>query len=63
MTVPSALITTGIIIIFMIHSFFQFSIKVQVLTPLFAFFQFYQVVIQNDKVHYSVDYLFFYYYH
>ena len=40
-TVPKAPITIGIIVAFMFHSIFQFSSKVEVLTSLFTFFQFY----------------------
>ena len=39
-SVPKALITIGIIITFMFHSFFQFSSMVEVLILLFTFFQF-----------------------
>ena len=43
-SVPSALITIGITVNFMFHSFFQFSSKVEVLIFLFDIFQFYPVV-------------------
>ena len=49
-TVLSVPITIGITVIFMLHSFFQFPIKVQVLIP-FSFFQFYSVVSWNSKVY------------
>ena len=52
-TAPSTPITIGITVIFMFHSFFQFSSKVLVLISLFTFLQFYPVVSQNCKVHYS----------
>ena len=52
-TVPSALITIGITVTFMFHSFFQFSSKVLVLISFFVFLLFYPVVSQNGKVHYS----------
>ena len=39
--IPRAPITTGIIVTFMFHNFFQFPSKVQALILLFAFFQFY----------------------
>ena len=51
-TVPNALITIGIIVTCMFHSFFQFPSKVEVLIPLFTFFQFYSVVSQDCKVDY-----------
>ena len=47
---PKAPITIGIIIAFMLHSFFQFSSKVKVLISLFTFFQFYSVVSRDCKV-------------
>ena len=56
--VPSALITIGITVTLMFHSFFQFSSKVQVFISLFAFFQFYPEVSRNGKVCYSVGFLF-----
>ena len=49
---PSAIITIGITIPFMFHSFFLFSSKVYVLISLFTFFQFYPVVCLDGKVHY-----------
>ena len=49
-TIPNAPITTGIIVTFMFHSFFQFSSKVEVLILLFTFFQFYSVVSRDNKV-------------
>ena len=50
-TVPRAPITVGIAVTFMLNIFFHFPSKVQVLIPLFAFFQFYCVVIRYRKVH------------
>ena len=47
-TVPNAPITIGIIVIFLFHSFFQFSSKVEVLIFLFTFFQFYSVVSPDN---------------
>ena len=49
-TDPNVLITTGIIVYFMFHSFFQFPSKVEVLILLFIFFQFYSVVSRDSKV-------------
>ena len=49
-TVPNAPITIGIIVTCMFHSFFQFPSKVEVLIPLFTFFQFYSVVSGYSKV-------------
>ena len=43
-TVPKALIRTGIIFTFIFNSFFQFPSKVLVFILLFTFFQFYSVV-------------------
>ena len=57
-TVPRALITIGIIVIFMFHSFLQFSSKVEVLILLFAFSQLYSEVSQESKVHISASSLF-----
>ena len=47
---PKVPITIGIIVTFMFHSFFHFSSKVEVLIPLFTFFQFYSVVSRDSKV-------------
>ena len=53
-TVPSAPITIGIMIIFLFRDFFQFTSKVLVLISLlFTFFQFYPAVSQNGKVYNS----------
>ena len=60
-TVPNAPITIGIIVTFMFHSFFQFPSKVEVLIPLFTFFQFYSVVSRDSKVDYFASSLFFSY--
>ena len=58
--VPKAPITIGIVITFMLHSFFfQFPSKVQVLILLFTFFQFYFVVDRNSKVDNFASSLFF----
>ena len=64
-TMPNAPITIGIIVTFMIHSFFQFSSKVKVLISLLTFFQFYSVVRRDSKVDNFADLLFFvdYYYY
>ena len=58
-TVPKAPITIGIIVTFMVHSFFQFPSKTQVLILLFTFFQFYSVVSQDSKVNNFANFLFF----
>ena len=57
-TVPNAPITIGIIVTCMLHSFFQFPSKVEVLIPLFTFFQFYSVVSRGSKVDYFASALF-----
>ena len=49
--VRKALITIGLIVTFMFHTFFQFSSKVQVLIRLFPSFQFYSVASQDSEVH------------
>ena len=49
-TGPKAPITIGIIVTCMFHSFFQFPSKVQVLTLLSTFFQFYSVVNRDSRV-------------
>ena len=49
-TVPRAPITIGTIVIFMLHSFFQFFSKVKVLILLFTFLQIYSVVRRESKV-------------
>ena len=54
-TVPNALITIGIFVTCMFHSFFQFSSKVEVLIFLFTFFQFYSVVSRDSKVNYFAN--------
>ena len=43
---------------FHVPQFFQFPIKVEVLIPLFTFFQFYSVVCWDAKVHNSANFLF-----
>ena len=53
-TVPKAPITSGTIVTFMFHSFFQFSSKVEVLILVFTFFQFYSVVSRDRKIDYSL---------
>ena len=58
-TVPKAPITVGKIVIFMFHSFLQFSCKVEVLILLFTFFQFYSVVSWDSKVENFANYLLF----
>ena len=58
MAVPRAPITIGIIVLFMLHSFFQFPCKVQVLIILFVFFQFYSVINRDSKVRNSAGSLF-----
>ena len=57
-TVPNAPITIRIIVTCMFHSFFQFPSKVEVLIPLFIFFQFYSVVSRDRKVDYFASSLF-----
>ena len=59
MTVPSEPITIGITVIFMFHSLFRSLARSRYLS-LFAFFQFYLVVSQNGKVHYSVGSIFYF---
>ena len=48
-SVPKAPITIGIVVTFMLHSFFHFHSKVEVLILLFTFFQFYSVVSRTAK--------------
>ena len=43
-TVPSAPITTGITVTFLIYNFFNSLAEVEVLFSLFTFFQFYRVI-------------------
>ena len=50
MTVPKDPITIGIIVPFMVHSFFQFPSNVKVFILLFIFFQFYSMVSRDSKV-------------
>ena len=57
-TVLKALITIGIIVIFIFHSFFQFSCKVDVLISLFTFFRFYSMVSRDSKVDNFADFVF-----
>ena len=57
--VTKAQITIGIIVTFRFHSFLQFTNKVEVLFPLFTFFQFYVVVSWDSKVHNSASFVFF----
>ena len=59
-TVPKAPITICIIAIFMFHSFFQFSSKVEVLILLFIYFQFYSEVSWDSKLHNFSSSLFFF---
>ena len=58
-TVPKAPITIGTIVTFMLHSFFQFSCKVEVLILLFNFLQIYSVVRRDSKVNNFTDSLSF----
>ena len=58
-TVPNAPITIGIIVTCMFHSFFRLPCKVEVLIPLFTFFQFYSVVSRDSKVDYFASSFFF----
>ena len=57
-TLPNAPITTGIIVTFMFHSFFKFPRKIEVLIPLFTFFQFCSVVSRDSKIDHFADSLF-----
>ena len=58
-TVPNTPITIGIIVTCMLPSFFfQFPSKVEVLIPLFTFFQFYSVVSWDSKFDYFASSLF-----
>ena len=59
LTVPKAPITSGTIVTFKFHSFFQFPSKVEVLILLFTFFQFYSVVSRDSKAHNFANSLFF----
>ena len=61
-TVPNALITIGIIVTFMFHSFFQFPCKVQALILLFKFFQFYFGVSRDYYYYHHYYYCCYYYY-
>ncbi len=61
-TVTKVPITIGIIVTFMLHSFFQFSRKVKVLIFLFGFCQFYSVVCRDSKVDYFASYYYYYIY-
>ena len=61
-TVPNAPNTIGIIVTCMFLSFFQFPSKVEVLTLLFTFFQFYSVVSRDNKVDYFASSLFFFFF-
>ena len=56
---PREPITIGIVVTFMLHFFFQFPIRVKVRIPLFAFFQFYNVVHWDSKVRKYVNSPFF----
>ena len=56
--VPNAPITIGTIVNSKFHSFFQFSIKVEVLIPFFTFLQIYSVARQDSKVDNFTDSLF-----
>ena len=61
-TVPSALITIGITVTFMFHSFFKFPRNIQELIFLSAFLQFYSVVCRDGKVLNSASSLFFFFF-
>ena len=54
-TVPKTPITTGIIVTFMFHCFFQYSSKVKILISLFRFFQFYFVVWRDSVMFWPFD--------
>ena len=62
-TVPSAPTSNGIIVTFMFHMFLKFFSKLQIFIFLLAFFQFYPIISQNDKVHCSAGFLSFVDYH
>ena len=57
-TVLRAPVTIGISVTFMVHNFFQFSSKVQVLILLFDFVVFYSAVSWYSKVHNTAGFLF-----
>ena len=58
-TAPKASVTIGIIVTCMFHSFFNSLSKVEVLIPLFTFFQFYSVVSRESKLENFANSLFF----
>ena len=59
MTVPSAPITIGITVTFMLHSFFfNFLVWARYLSLFLLLFRYYPGVSLNGKVHYSADFLF-----
>ena len=61
-TVPKAPITIGMIVTYMLHSFFPFPIKVEVLILLFTFFLFYSVISRDSKVdNFASSLLFFFF--
>ena len=64
-TVPKAPITTGIIVTFVFHNFFNSLARSMILISLFTYFQFYSVVSWDSKVDNFADFLFFvdYYYY
>ena len=53
MTVPRGLITVGINVTFIFHSFFQFPSMVGIFILLFTFFQYYPVVSRDVRVFHS----------
>ena len=59
-TVPRVPIIIGIIVTFIFPSLFNSLAKVELLIPLFTFFQFYSVFHQDSKVHNSASSLFFF---
>ena len=60
LTVLRTPITFGIIITFIFHSFFQFPSQVEVLIPLFIFYQLDSFIRQDNNVHNSASSLFFF---
>ena len=59
--VPKALTTVGIIVTFMVHSFFNSLARSRILIFLFTFFQFYSVISRDIKVNDFPSFLFFFF--
>ena len=60
-SVSKAPITIGIVVTYMLHSFFRFPCKFEIFILLFTFFQFYSVVSRDSEVDYYFSPILFFF--